>query len=71
MQIIHYSCQMLMKLRFYDISQKYPQIQNFVKIRPVESKMFHGGRWTNMTKQIVVLPNFWTRLKRIKNVVFP
>jgi hypothetical protein len=36
-----------MKLGFSDTSQKYPQIQNFIKIRPLGPKLFHAGRRTD------------------------
>jgi len=57
MQIIHYSCQMLMKLGFSDTSQKYPQIQSISFQWDPICFMPTGGE-TNMTKQIIVLPNF-------------
>jgi len=47
MQSIHYSYQMFMKFEFSDTSHKYPQIQNFIKIRPVGPKLFHAGRRTD------------------------
>ena len=48
-----------MKLEFSrQIFQKYPQISNLMKIRPVGAELFHEGRRTDMTKLIVAFCNF-------------
>ena len=38
--------------------QKYTQISNFVKIRPVRAELFHADRRTDMTKLIAAFRNF-------------
>ena len=35
-----------------------PQISNFMKMHPVEAKLFHADRWTNVMKEIVTSHNF-------------
>jgi hypothetical protein len=44
MESARYSCQILMKLQIFsaDLKKKYPQISNFISIRPVSVKLFHG-----------------------------
>ena len=57
-----------MKLEFFffgrKILEKNTQISNFLKIRPVEAKVFHAGR-TDMTERIVTFHNFRTAPKNI------
>jgi hypothetical protein len=42
-----YSCQILIELEFSRQISENPQIQNFIKIRPVEVALLHvDGGWT-------------------------
>jgi len=42
MQSTDYSCQILTKLKFSQQFSKSIEIQNFMKIRPVEAVLFHA-----------------------------
>ena len=42
-----YSCQILMKLEFYDRFLKNMQISNLLKIHPVKAELFHTDRRTD------------------------
>ena len=58
-----YSCQMIMKLEFFDrFSKKKAPISNFVEIHPVEAEFFRADRGTDegtdMTKSIFGFRNF-------------
>ena len=54
------SCQILMKLDFFDRSSKSTQISNFMKIRAVGAHFFHadGRTDTDMTKLTATFSNF-------------
>jgi hypothetical protein len=43
---------------FFDRFLKNPPILNFMKIHPVEAKLFHVDRWTDVMKLIVTFRNF-------------
>ena len=63
------SCRILMKLEFsQQIFKKNAQISNFVKIHPVEAKLFHVDRWTDMTKVNVAFRNFANMPKNEDNM---
>jgi hypothetical protein len=47
MQNTHYSCQVLMKIKFFDRLSKYNQILNVMKIRPVGAEYFHADGKTD------------------------
>jgi hypothetical protein len=64
-QSTRYPCQILIKLKFR-FSKNF-QIQNFMKIRPVEAELYHEDRQTDehrgMTKLTVAFRNFTNALK--------
>jgi hypothetical protein len=37
---------------------KDTQVSNFIKIRPMETKLYHVDGWTDMTKLTVTFCNF-------------
>ena len=45
-------------LNFLDRFSKNTQISNLMKIRPVEAKLFHANRRTDMTKVMDAFRNF-------------
>jgi hypothetical protein len=45
------SCQILIKLEFLDRFSETTEISNFMKIRPVRSKLFHPGRQAEGTQR--------------------
>jgi len=67
-------------LNYPDIFSKNSQILNLMQIRPVEVELFHvegrtdrqtgrqAGRWTDMTKLIVIFRNFSKAPKNCFNV---
>ena len=43
---------------FLDMFAKDTQVSNFIKIRPMETKLYHVDGWTDMTKLTVTFCNF-------------
>jgi len=51
----HYSCQILMKLEFYDRFFKNMQIPNLLKICTVKAELFHMDGWMDRQTDMIKL----------------
>ena len=51
---------------FLDRFSKITLTPNLMKIRPVEARLFHADRQTDMRKQTVAYQNFANRLENIQ-----
>ena len=58
MYSICYSCQIWIKLEFFNRLSKNAEISNFMKIRPVGAALFHADGQTDTTKLTVAFRNF-------------
>jgi len=52
-----FSCLILIKLEFWQLSKKNTQISNFIKFHPVGAELFHADRQTDMMKLIITFRN--------------
>jgi hypothetical protein len=48
---------------FLDMFAKDTQVSNFIKIHPMETKLYHADGWTDVSKLIITFRNFVNRPK--------